>query len=381
MIGSRSLFTVLLASASLTACALDGGPDGAEDGDSFGEADSNLSSASWTAPTWKLEDLGASPAMTIINGAELYVFPWDDGSMVLPGVSHDLYFVRCDSGGRCTSPQRIPDQESLGRVNLATFNGFAYMVHQGDSDSTAVWFSRFDPIAGTWTSNVKLSFATFGGAPALATYNNKLYIAGSSKRIVTRNNVATATYPLWYATMDANETFSTTAGIAGEESASPPSLAVLDNILYVAHRWGQTSEIVLQSTGTTNAWSAVRHIPAGPNNANIEGDDVQIAAVNGYLHLVHHRWSGNQTWWTYNRGCDAFAPEISVPSYNYGTKSSMQTGFRGLKLNGMVDTGLWPYTHNNWYQSNFVAPPAPLTLPRCGIVVIGGGGGVILNDF
>jgi hypothetical protein len=190
MIGSRSLFAVLLASASLTACALD---DGTGDADSFGEADSNLSTSSWTAPGWKLEDLGSSPSMTIVNGAELYVFSWDDGSMILPGVSHDLYWVRCDSGGRCTSPKRIPDQESLGRVNLATFNGYAYMVHQGDSDSTAVWFSRFDPNAGTWTSNVKLSFATFGGAPVLAAYNNKLYIAGSTKRIVTRNNVATAT--------------------------------------------------------------------------------------------------------------------------------------------------------------------------------------------
>ncbi|MEP6862173.1 MAG: hypothetical protein ABJE66_16230 [Deltaproteobacteria bacterium] len=377
MIASRSLFAVLLASASLTACVL----DGADDPEVLGEADSNLSSASWTSPGWKLEDLGASPAMTIINGAELYVFPWEDGSSVLPGVSHDLYWVRCDSGGGCTSPKRVPDQESLGRVNLATFNGKAYMVHQGDSDSTAVWFSRFDPYAGTWTSNVKLSFATFGGAPALAVFNNRLYIAGSLKRIVTRNNVATATYPLWYATMDANETFSATATIAGEESASPPSLAALDNRLYVAHRWGQTSQIVIQSTGLTGPWSAVQHIPAGPSNASIEGDDVQIAAVNGYLHLVHHRWSGNQTWWTYNRGCDAFAPEISVPSYNFGTKSSMQTGFGGLKLNGMVDSGLWPYTHNNWYQSKFNAPPAPLTVPRCSLVFSGGGGGVVLSDF
>jgi hypothetical protein len=379
MIGSRSLFAILLASASLTACALDEGTDAT---DSYGEADSNLSSASWSGPGYRADDLGAPPAMAMINGAELYVYPWDDGSMILPGVSHDLYWQRCDSSGACTSPRRIPGQESLGRVNLAAFNGFVYMVHQGDSDSTAVWFSRFDPNAGTWTSNVKLSFSTFGGSPALQAFNNKLYIVGSHKQIVTRNNVATDTYPLLYATMGTDEVFSGTAGLFGEESASPPSLAVLGNILYVAHRWGQTAEIVLQTTGTNGVWSAVRHIPAGPSNANIQGDDVQIAAVNGFLHLVHHRWSGNQTWWTYNRGCDAFAPEVSVPSYNYGTNSSMQTGFGGLKLNGMVDTGLWPYTHNNWYQSKFLAPPTPLTLPRCGIIIIlGGGGDIGLNGL
>jgi hypothetical protein len=321
--------------------------------------------------------------MTIVGGSELYVFPWDDGSMVLPGVSHDLYWQRCDSSRTCTSPKRVPGQLSMGRVNLATFNGYAYMVHQGDSDSTAVWFSRFDPNSNTWTTNVKLSFTTFGGAPALAAYNNRLYIAGSRKLQVQRNGTTVDTYPLWYASMGTDEVFSWTAGIAGEESASPPSLAVLDNVLYVAHRWGQTSQIVLQTMGTSGVWSAVRHIPAGPNNASIEGDDVQIAAVNGYLHLVHHRWSGSQTWWTYNRGCDAFAPEISVPSFNYGSSSSMQTGFRGLKLNGLVDMGLWPYTHNNWDQSYFVAPPAPLTRPNCGIIVIGpgGGGGVVLSDL
>jgi hypothetical protein len=366
MIALRTVFAALLASAALTACI---GLD--DDDEALSDTTSNLSSASWTGLGYVQNDLGAPPAMALLNGVEFYVYPWDDGSMVVPGVSHDLYWHRCDSTGACTTPHRIPDQESMDRVNLAAFNGYIYMVHQGDSDSTAVWFSRLDPSTGQWTPNVKLSFTTFGGSPALAAFNNKLYIVGSNRQQITMRGKHTyTTYPLWFASMGTDEQFSPTQWISSE-SASPPSLAVLGSKLYLAHRNGQTGEIVVHSMGTDGAWSAAQYIPAGPSNAYIQGDDVQLAAVNGYLHLVHHRFSGNETWWTYNRGCDAWAPEISVPSFSYSSRSSMATSIRGLAVNGLVDTGLWPYTHNNWYQTHFNAPPAPFSLPRC-YVVFGG---------
>ncbi|HEY6036108.1 MAG TPA: hypothetical protein VIV58_17650 [Kofleriaceae bacterium] len=368
MIASRYLFAALLATASLTAC-IDPGDE------TLGETADDLSTSSWWGGGSALNNLGNVPAMAMLNGAEYYVYPWDDGSAVLPGVSHDLYWHKCDSTG-CTSPKRIPGQLSLGRVNLAAYNGFIYMVHQGDSDSTEVWFTRLTPSTGQWTSNVKLSFATVVGAPALAAFNNRLYMVGSRKQQVIRNNVSVTTFPLWYASMDTNEVWSPTGTLWGEESASPPSLAVFAGQLYAAHRWGQTSQIVVQTLPAGGTWSAVQHIFAGVNNANIEGDDVQIAAVNGWLHLVHHRWSGSQTWWTYFNQCNPWAPEVTVPSYNFSSRSSMATSRQGLSLYGLYDSGLWPYTDNNWRQINFNAPPPPIILPNCGIGIGGLG-----NDF
>ncbi len=351
---TRSLFAMLLASSSLTACAdLDDG--------SFGETESNLSSTSWSDAGSPLSGLGSPPAMATLNGVNYYVYTWDDDSP-FPGVSHDLYWHKCDSNG-CTSPRRISDQESLGRASLAAFNGYIYMVHQGDDDSTAVWFSRFTPSTDQWSPNVKLSFSTYGGAPALAAFNGSLYIAGSRK-LTTKGT----TYPLWYATMGTNEQFSATQTIAGQ-SASAVTLAPLGNSLYLAHRVGTDHEIAIHSLPANGAWSNPSLIPAGPQNGYIQGDDVQLASVNGYLHLVHHRTSGNETWWTYNRGCDAWAPEVSIPAFNYSSASSMAATTGGLYVFGLVDMGLWPYTINYWHQSFFHAPPAPITIPRCNITV------------
>jgi hypothetical protein len=362
---ARFLFATLLASTVLTGCT-----DQVDD-DSFGEAESNLSSAGWaTAPSYVWEQLkdhgyGSPPAMAVLNGARYWVYTWEEGGGVT-GI-HDLYWSKCTA--TCTAPARISDQESLGRPSIAAFNGYLYMVHQGDSDSTAVWFSRFDPNSNRWTNNSKLPFTTYGGSPALATFNNQLVMVGSQQVGSGR----TTTYPLWFSSMGANEQWSPAQPVANEESVSSPSLAVLSGTLYLAHRWGQTPEIVMQHLPTGGAWSAVQHIPAGPSNANITGNDVQLAVVNGYLHLIHHRSSGsNDYWWTYNRGCDAFAPEITVPDFGHSTQSTLAASSSGLYLSAFEDLGFPPLTINYLYQAHFTAPAAPIQVPSCSIHGIGG---------
>lgn len=350
--------SALIVSASLTACV------GVDEEDSLAETTSDLSASSWTTPVDVRSELSSPPAMAMLDGVEYYVYASDEGDPLPGRLWHDLYWYQCD-GVTCTSPKRISGQLSMDRVNLAAFNGYIYMVHQGDTDDTAVWFSRLDPRAGVWSTNVKLPFTTFGGSPAIAAFNNQLYIVGSNEREVTRHGTTITTYPLWYATMDANELFSATRGISSE-SASPPSLAVLGNTLYLAHRNGATGEIVIQKMGAGGSWTAPQLIPAGPSNAYIQGDDVQLATVNGYLHLVHQRFSGNYTYWTYTRGCD-WAPEITVDAFGSSSRSSLATGRNGtLVLNRLVDGGLWPYTVYHWYLNRFIAPAAPITVQICG---------------
>ena len=357
MFTSRFVFAALLASASLTACV------GLDDDESLGETTSDLSSSSWTS----VADLGGGlsypPAIAMLNGVEYHVFAYDDSP--LPGpLSHELYWDSCDAT-TCSGTHRIPGQLSMDRVSLAAFNGRIYMVHQGDTDSKQVWFTSLNPATGQWTTNVELPFTTLGGSPALAAFNNQLYIVGSHEVPIFRGGKMIKTYPLWYATMAANEQWSAMRPIASE-SASPPSLAVLGNTLYLAHRNGATGDIAIQSLFVNGGWSAPARIPAGPSNSYIQGDDVQLAAVNGYLHLVHHRFSGNLTYWTYNRGCDAWAPEVSVDAFSSSSESTLATVQKGLVLTRLVHTGLWPYTINHEFRNLFIAPPAPLTLPNCG---------------
>ena len=311
------------------------------------------------------------PVMAMLNGVEFYVYAWaGSGGNPIPGAAyaHELYWHRCDSTGACTSPTRIPNQLSLGRVNLAAYNGYIYMVHQGDSDSTAVWFSRLDPATGAWTPNVKLPFVTVNGAPALVPFNGLLYVIGSSEITVVRRGIEITTYPLWYATMGANEVFSSTRAV-GSESITPPSGAVLGDTLYLAHIYGQTAPIVIQKLTATTSWSAPTYISAGPSSSYIQGEDVQLASVNGYLHLIHHRFSDGLTYWTYNRGCDAWAPELSLDTYSNDWMSSMSTGINGLVVNRVKnENSLPPYYNIRWHMNRFIAPPAPITLPNCGAI-------------
>ncbi len=357
MITSRTPFAALLASLALTACVAD------DEAGSFDEATGELSSSGWTSPSYVDDDYSYPPAMAMLDGVEYYVYA--QGTSFWGTYTHALSWHQCD-GITCTDSRSIPGQKSLDRVNLAAFNGYIYMVHQGDTDDTAVWFSRLDTTTGQWTTNVKLPFTTVGGAPALAAFNNRLYLVGSREVEVTRHGTTITTYPLWYASMGADETWQAARSIAGQ-SASPPSLAVLGNRLYLAHQNGATADIAIRSMPIGGSWSAAARIPSGPNNAYLQGTDVQLAAVNGYLHLVHHRLDDDLTYWTYNRGCDDWAPEISVDALRSDWRLSMATGINGLVLSRLTD---WvengTATYHWWRRSRFIAPPAPMTLPDCG---------------
>lgn len=357
MTSSRSIFAALLVGASLTACV------GLDD-EFLGEATSQLSTTSWsTAIGGIFTDLGYPPASANLAGHDYYVFTWDDGTNPFPGISRNLYWMQC-SATACTDPHRIPGQQTSDRVNLAAFNGYIYMVHVGESDLSALWFSRLDPATGVWTTNSLLGNTTFDGAPALAAFNNQLYMVGTSEKTVIKRGVEVATYPMWYATMSTSETFSVQKPV-GYESATRPSLAEFYGKLYLAHRNGATDLIAINTMlPGGSAWSPSAYVLAGPGGTRIQGGDVQIAESNGYLHLIHHRYTDNYTWWTYNDGC-TWAPELTFDTYTWSSPSSMATVNGGLLVSRLHDTGLWPYTHNKWEQTTFTAPPAPITVPLC----------------
>lgn len=352
----KLLRSLLLSSLALSACT---GLD--ESDETFGETTSDLSVTSWaTFDDGLADDIGYPPASVLFGGKDYYVYTNDNGSP-FPGVSHDLYWHRCD-GTSCTGRKRITGQQTSDRVSLAAFNGYIYMVHTGESDGSALWFSRFDPATEQWSTNVKLTQTTIDGPPALAAFNNQLYMVGTSEATVTRRGVTITTYPMWYVSMNAAEVFSTTRSV-GRESASRPSLAAFYGKLYLAHQYGATGGIAmntLQPSGTS--WTADQVLTSG--TTPLYGYDVQIAEANGFLHLVHSSYSNNYTYWMYFDGC-AWAPVLTIDARQTTTRLSMATSRVGVEVARLHDYGLWPYTANAWISSKFTAPPAPVTVPLC----------------
>jgi hypothetical protein len=362
---SRYLFTLVLASASLTACAVD------ETEDSLSELSSNLSGSNWAGPVWRLENLSTVPAMTVLHtnvgsraiDQEYYVFPYDDGDNPLPNLSHDLYYQRCSTTDRtsCTDPIRIPDQESQGPASVVAFNGKIYMVHQGDSDASAVWFSHFDPSTGVWSPNIKLDLTTYGGPPALAVFNNTLYIAG-----LTTNG---SWHPLWWATLDTNGNYFDYNWVAGtnlSETSAVPSLATFNNKLYLANITDSDAGYQIQIrtlTSPSTGFSGPSPVDAGPRGSYLTGSDVKLAVANGYLHLVHRAVSSddNARYWTYASCLHLqWATQVAIPNFSYDTQTTLAAGIGGTVVtDGLSDTGLWPYTHFNWYQSRLTTVAAP----------------------
>lgn len=350
----RSLFAVLLTSATLSACALDD--------ESLGETTSNLSVSSWAAETQQGSNVGYPPASATLTGADYFVYT--KGDSPIPGaVPHELYWKQCNLSA-CADEHRIPDQSTSDRVSLAAFNGYIYMLHVGESNSAWVYFSRLDPTTGQWTPNNLLALSTFGGPPAIAAFNNQLYIVGTSEVPVTKRGVTIMTYPMWYVTMGADEVFSTKRMMTGHESATRPSLASFAGKLYAAHQYGSTPEIAVSTLvpGSTT-WSPMTRIVAGPNGTYLQGEDVQIAEANGFLHLVHRPFN-SFTYWTYFDQC-TWVPEITIDTFQTDVPVSMSSGINGLLLARLKDVAFWPYTSYNWLQRRFVAPPTSITAPLC----------------
>lgn len=149
----------------------------------------------------------------------------------------------------------IPGLLATSKVSLAAFNGYLYMASAYSKFPTKTFLSRFDPATKTWSFRGATGLPSVGGPPAIAAYNNKLYLIG------------TTAFPhaMWYATMDAHENFTSQQALPGHDSASRPSATVAFNKLWFAHRWGSTGGIVYGTfDGTT--WSGANHIYGDINN-------------------------------------------------------------------------------------------------------------------
>lgn len=322
--------------------------------EALAEVTSDLRVSDWSNPV-SVANAFYGAAVATLNGTTFLVRS-GDGSCSLDDDT-DLFWQKLTPAG-WTAPTRIPGQGASRRVSLAAFNGFLYMVHNGSSDGSATWMSRFDPSTETWSTNFQIPYPSFAGPPAIIAFGRRLILIGT-----------TSTFQMWVASMNTGEVFTTAVAMTGHLSASRPSAEVYSGKLYVAHRLGQTGDIgYTVFDGTT--WTADQRIPAGPLGATIRGVEPSIAAVNGFLHLVHLRPSDASIWWTYFDTC-TWAAEVSIGTQVSSLGPALAQGGPGLVLTATHDLTCAGNDGRNVLVSQFTAPPPPIT-PPSGCQVIGG---------
>jgi hypothetical protein len=347
----------------LAAC---GGEPTAEE---LGEASSELQISDWSrlpSPTVDSAYDPQDPAVVTFNGTQYIVFRVDE----------DLYWKKRTATG-WTGKQRIFYGQytsqcltclyTVDRPSLAVFNGFLYMLFANRDDRSEIFMTRMEAATETWSEPVLISYEGMYGPPAIAVFDGKLMFVGAVE------SAATHEYPMWVGAMNAAEEFSVSKKIgAAHAAATQPSLAVHGDKLYVAHRNGQSGDIVYSTLTQGQAatdWSTPLPVTSGNFGTAAFGRNPSIASVGGYLHLVHTRGSNNgeesmEVWWTYFNGC-TWAPELAIPRLTAMEKDypSLTRGGEGLVA---VTADYSVYDEMLAYE--YDAPPAPVTPPRCGVV-------------
>jgi hypothetical protein len=315
--------------------------------------------SSWSGYTQAPQDTWQATQVATLNGITYGVTAGNCGSWDCwpEGDTTQLRWTQLTSSG-WTNTTDIPNQSTNSKVSLAAFNGYLYMVHTGGSDSSATWISKFNPATQSWSANYQVSYPSFAGPPALVVYNNLLYFIGTSDY----------PYSMWYATMNAGESFSPLTWIPGHDGASRPSAAVLFGKLYFAHRWGQTGDIVY-GTFDGSTWTGATHIGGGNGGGVLQGIEPVLASDAGVLHLLHRRLSDNYVWWTYFDGCKWAGAEVTVSSSSL--EPSVTQGGPGLVLATDPEFddlfGLTSYHVDASYYTRPFSRIPPI-VPTCGII-------------
>lgn len=316
----------VLGTLSLHAAGCATAPD---DDPATSSTEDTLSVSQWSANVQISGQLSAqSPALAALNGV---------AHLNHSGDSDGFIWWATYTPGHWDPNVRTGNQASSATPSLAAFNGFVYMTHlSSGTGSTQVWFDRFDPATWSWRPDFQLPYQSVG-SPTIAAYGSRLYVIG----------VTPGSGQLWWATMDASETFTPSQVLPGMFSSSPPSLAVLNNRLYMVHMAGFTSGMVLNSFDGSS-WGPDLTIFGGFNGGQqFSTVPPAIAAYGGVLHLIHKETSATGIWWSY------YTPSTGVWSAEVSLPGQQMDGFAALAALPtqllMVHRGAG--NHTLWYST------------------------------
>jgi hypothetical protein len=280
-----------------------------------------------------------------------------------------------------TDDVRIPNQNSAEQVGLAHWNGSTYMVHNGVSSPSELWWSRRNEATGTWSTNVKIPNQRADGGPTLFVVSNQLRMI---YKVESQNAYVMSTFNA------GTGAWSTPVG-AGAPSApaidlrSGPDAVVVGGRVYMAYckadrgtdmpqvdvlDGGQWRPVVtfpsvrLCRFPTIGASGSTLHVGwAAPSevqlvDGTISGSTVSwfpvqrmtwrsltpmsIVACGGNTHLVHGGFGGEtEIWWSYREG-NSWVQDVRVPNQTSidGAALACANGVPLMVHNG-GDSQLW----------------------------------------
>lgn len=350
---------------ALPACALDGDGDaGADDATEASHVYTTTPGAWYLSYSNNATSTWQGPQVATLNGVTYMVTAGECGAYdCFNGYDQtQLRFTTLGPSGLFAPVADIPNQSTHGKVSLAAFNGYLYMAHIGgsDNDQGTTFISRYNPATNSWSPDHAIAYPSFGGPPAIAAYNNRLYFIGTQGY----------PYQMWYGSMDTAENFTPMYTLAGHDTASRPSAAVAFGKLFFAHRWGQTGDIVYGTfDGTT--WSGATHIYGGDSNGAIQGLEPALAYSGNRLYLAHRRPNDTFVWWTAYDNCGWSTSETQVAGLQGDLEPSLADTANGLVLTT-------PHQHTDVFSAlDHYAPayalyrnssPLPPVLANCNIV-------------
>lgn len=172
-----------------------------------------------------------------------------------------------------TDDVQIPSQSSQYQPGLAYYGGRLHMVHNGSSNPSELWWSRWN--GSSWTTNVKLTHTATGG-PALAVFDGELVMiyraAGQNRLLMSRSRGTSWSSPV-------------TAGtsLGSSQLRAEPAVAVHQGNLYAAYCKGIGVQIDRYDGAS---WTSAGFL-APPSALGCEHVEIASLPDSGRLHVVY----------------------------------------------------------------------------------------------
>ena len=140
---------------------------------------------------------------------------------------------------------------------------------------------NYGQISQGWINTRKIQGQYSGWVPALATFNNALYMVYCDSN----------SNQLWQSSTTDGSSWGNTRKIQGQTTGSPASLAVLNNALYMVYKDDVSDQLYQSSTTDGSSWDNTRKI-----QGQYSGWVPALATFNNALYMVYCDSNSNQLW-------------------------------------------------------------------------------------
>lgn len=250
------------------------------------------------APQNIVPNVGTShgPSMAIYQGS--LFMAWK-----ATGNYTDIWWTSQAIGGPKFAPQqRVSNVGTDSGPALAEFGGRLHMVWKGITGDAGIWWTTFD--GNQWSSSGQLQITGVGttARPALVVWGGVLYMAWKGS-----NDTG-----IWWTTYTDESGWAANPvvqrRIPNVSTSDGPTLAVYNNVLYMAWKNSTDPEVWWTRTFDGNTWDPQRLVPGVGTSGS-----PSLAPLNGSLYMAWKGKPGDQAiWWSAFNGESWSTPNGAV---------------------------------------------------------------------